>query len=293
MQREAVSLVLVLVSAALHAGWNLSVRGQRQDDQLLRIAAVTTLFGLGPVLLAEMGRTPLLPSTWRYFPVAGVFLAIYYLGLTRGYTGGDFTVVYPLARAIPVLLLAVVDVFRGHPPTALGWLGMVLVTAGCVLAPLESPRDLGLAHYRNRTTLWILVAAVGVFGYTTVDSTAARVMPPGVGTAVRYFVLQTAASLVAYLGILAILRQPIRLGGSWAAWQRPTLATGFVLASYSLILWAFQLSPHASYIVALRQFSIVIGVIAAAILFREPAPRFRIAMALIITAGVICIGWGT
>lgn len=286
------ALLLVLLSAGLHAGWNLLVRGQRESDLLLRISTVTTVLGLGPVLLAELSGPALLPITWRYFPLAGVFLAVYYLGLTRGYASGDFTVVYPLARAIPVQLMAVVDIARGQPPTSWGWLGLALVTVGCILTPLESLRDFKLARYRNRTTIWTVIAAAGIFGYTTVDSAAAQVMPPGIGSAVRYFVLQTAASAVVYWLILAAVRQPIHLSNRWAAWKLPTLAALFVLGSYTLILFAFQLSPHASYIVALRQFSIVLGVAAGALIYREPAPMFRLLMALIITAGILCIAWG-
>jgi multidrug transporter EmrE-like cation transporter len=41
--------------------------------------------------------------------------------------------------------------------------------------------------------------------------------------------------------------------------------------------------------VALRQFSIVLGVIAGTFLFHEPAPRWRIGMACLIVAGVVLI----
>lgn len=289
---SALPLTVVLLSAGLHAGWNLMAHRERDNDLFLRISAVTTILGLGPVLLAETGGTALLPSIWRYFPISGIFLAVYYLGMSRGYMSGDFAVVYPVARAVPVLLMAIVDILRGHPPTTLGWLGMFFVSVGCVLAPLESLRSFSLARYTNRTTLWIAVAAFGIFGYTVVDSAAARVMPPGIGTAVRYFVFQTSISLLAYWTILAALRQPIRYSGGWAAWKLSTLAAVFVLSSYTLILFAYQLSPHASYIVALRQFSIVIGVMSAALFFRESVPRFRVLTALIITIGVIFIGWG-
>ncbi len=267
-------------------------RRERNSDLFLRIAAVTAIFGLGPVLLAETGRTALLPTVWRYVPMAGGFLAIYYLGMSRGYMSGDFTVVYPVTRATPVLFMAIVDILRSHPPTLLGWLGLALISVGCVLMPLESPRDFSLARYMNRTTIWIAVAAVGIFGYSVVDSAAAMVMPPGIETALRYYVLQTSFSLPVYWMLLVALRQPICHTGGWPAWKLSILAAIFVLSSYTLILWAYQLSPHASYIVALRQFSIVIGVAGAALIFREPAPGFRVLVALVITTGVLCIGWG-
>ena len=57
-------------------------------------------------------------------------MAIYYLGLSRGYMSGDFTVVYPLARATPVLVIAALDVARGQAPTLFGWLGLLLIVIG-------------------------------------------------------------------------------------------------------------------------------------------------------------------
>ena len=44
-----------------------------------------------------------------------------------------------------------------------------------------------------------------------------------------------------------------------------------------------------SYVVALRQFSIVIGVVIGTFLFREPAPGLRIGASLAIVGGIACI----
>ena len=55
-------------------------------------------------------------TTWLLLASA-LFQGIYYVGLTRSYRSSDFTVVYPLARALPVLLLAVVDLMRDRMPT--------------------------------------------------------------------------------------------------------------------------------------------------------------------------------
>jgi drug/metabolite transporter (DMT)-like permease len=64
-------------------------------------------------------------------------------------------------------------------------------------------------------------------------------------------------------------------------------AIGF-FGGYWLVLWSYQLSPQASHVVALRQLSIVIGVVGT-ILFREPAPALRISASLVIVAGIACI----
>src|SRR5690606_5071820 len=106
--------------------------------------------------------------------ITGIFQSLYFFGLSRGYSSGDFTVVYPVARALPVLILALVDVARGHAPSAWGWLGMFLVVAGCLLSPLQSPRAIRLDRYVNATGGWVLVTALAGVGYSVVDKLAAE-----------------------------------------------------------------------------------------------------------------------
>ena len=70
---------------------------------------------------------------------------------------------------------------------------------------------------------------------------------------------------------------------------RTVAAAGSMAGAYTLVLWAYQLSERASYVVALRQFSIVLGVAAGAVLMRERAPVVRIGAALVIVAGIALV----
>ncbi|MEW5988894.1 MAG: EamA family transporter, partial [Chloroflexota bacterium] len=170
-------LFLIFSSAFLHAGWNLLVRRHRTTEIFLPMTALISVLGLGPALAAELRGTPTPWVVWLHLPAAGLFQACYYLGLSRGYRKGDFTVVYPLARALPVLLLAVADVLLGQPPSIVGWLGMLLVTAGCLVVPLESLRDFSRARYWNGATRWAIFTALATVGYTVVDNHAAEFLP--------------------------------------------------------------------------------------------------------------------
>jgi drug/metabolite transporter (DMT)-like permease len=287
------AILLILISTFMHAGWNLIARQQGSTQLFWQITAVVAVLGIGPALLLEWaGRTPILPIVWPFLLGGGVFLTAYYVGLAGGYRNGDFTVVYPLARALPVLILAVIDTVRGHPPSLIGWLGMGLVALGCLIAPLESWRGLALARYFNRATLWILLTAVGTVGYTIIDKAAAELMPAGPDTAARYNVFETVVSFVGYSLVLRLGGETITREKGLSAWKWPLVAAVCLFGAYWLVLWAYQLSTHVSYVVAMRQFSIVIGVIVGAILFREPAPRLRLTAALVIVAGVTCIALG-
>ena len=285
-------LVLTLFSVSLHAGWNLIARSQRNSSFFLRLSLILSAIGLVPTLVAESNQSALLPLVWIHLVVAGCSQAIYYLGLSRGYMSGDFTVVYSLSRAAPVLIIAGLDVARGQAPNFFGWAGLLLTAIGCVLAPLTSLRDFALKRYWNKTILWVMVTALGTIGYTAADSAAAKLLLPGPGTAIRYQVFEVSIALVAYAIILSMLRKPVRFKGTWSDWRSAGLAAAGLFGAYALILWAYQLSAHTSYIVALRQLSVVLGFGVATILFREPAARFRLLAVLLITGGTVCISLG-
>ena len=285
-------LIIVLISTFMHAGWNLLARQQRGRDIFLPLLLFVAGLGLLPVLLAEWISDPILPAVWLHLLVTGVFQAMYYLGLLQGYKNGDFTVVYPVARALPVLVLALVDWGRGQPPSLWGWLGMVLISVGCLLIPRQSWRDFAWARYGNVIMAWVLLAASGTVGYTLVDRAAAEMMRRGWDTAVRYAIFEFASTFLLYWLALKLLRYPTWQLPERAIWLRAMLAGLFMFSAYALVLWAYQLVIHVSYVVALRQFSIVLGVIAGTLLFQEPAPRWRITMALLIVIGVLLISVG-
>ena len=289
---ELFPLTLTFLSTGLHAGWNLLARSQRRPDFFLRLLLLIAAIALAPTVIAEFNSDPLFPTVWRQLIFAGCFQSIYYLGLSRGYMSGDFTVVYPLSRAAPVLVIAILDIARGEAPTFFGGLGLILTAMGCVLAPLTSLNDFALTRYWNKTSLCIALAAIGTIGYTAADSGAAKLLSPGPIAAIRYQVFEISIAMVAYAAILFVLHTPIRVKGSWSDWRPVGLAAAGLFVSYALILWAYQFNTQASYILAIRQFSIVLGVAAATILFREPAARFRMVATLLITAGVVCISLG-
>jgi len=284
-------LSLILLSTLFHASWNLLAHARREDATLfVRANLLAGLAGLGPVLWLQLTDDPFPPAIWPLLLATGFFQAVYFLGLGMGYRAGDFSIVYPVARALPVLALALVDIARGRPPSVLGWLGIELVTAGCLLAPLSSLAAVSRERYLNATIFWVLVTAAGTVGYSGVDKIALEMLRPGLLSALRYGVVQwllTAPFL--WLGLRYVARLPL-VRGSASDWRRAALATIFISTAYTIILWVYQMIPQASYVVALRQFSIVLGVLAAVVFFHEPAAKLRLTAALVITAGVALVG---
>ncbi len=290
------AISIVLISAVMHATWNLLVRSGRSELRFIRrMLSSAALIGLAPAIVCEFWLGGLGWSIWLLAGASGVCCGVYFLGLGNGYEQSDFTIVYPVARALPVLMLAAADTLIGRPPSAAGWAGMVLVVIGCLFAPLTSLADLRLRTYRDGAIVWMALAACGTVGYSLLDKTAAERLQAagltGPGASIRYTYYFFAVAAVVYAAFLRLNRksvtdtQPIGL-------VRPTLAGLINLAAYSLIVWAMQLTNQVSYIVACRQFSIVVGVMLAFVIFKERGRGIRSAAAVLITAGLVLISLG-
>ena len=307
---------IVLFSTILHAGWNL-VAKQRSDSwaTFRQILFTVSVPALVVAVWAELFGAGILPLVWPFLLGASASQAVYFLGLTLGYRAGDLGVVYPVARALPVLFLGGFDLARSLSPSAMGWLGLALVAAGCVITswagrpPRDAPAGGRRPRFLHATIGWAVVGAAGTVGYTAFDKLAAEALSRqsggGLLDAVQYGLWEFVITTVLYTPLLVVAMRASarrraaapasRAPASWRSWRGlfgdwRIAAVGFsMFAAYSLVLWAYQLSERASYVVALRQFSIVLGVVAAAVLMRERAPVVRIGAAVVIVAGIALV----
>jgi drug/metabolite transporter (DMT)-like permease len=286
-------IILILISTFMHAGWNLIARFERSERVFYqKMLTFTLLVGFIPATLSEIQVQSMTPLAWVCVIGSGISASVYLFFLAKAFESSDFSVVYPVARSLPVLFVAFGDVLRGRILTEIGWLGLLLVAAGCVLVPLKSLKEIALHRYLNKTSLWMLLAAMGTVGYTMLDKIAAEVVQQGADTAFRYGYFYFAIQFFPYLGMMrvsGVKKQKPRP----ASWRLAIPAAMLNFSAYWLVLWAYQLSPFASYILAFRQFSIVIGAVMAFILYKEQGVAVRLSGALMITSGLILIAlWG-
>jgi drug/metabolite transporter (DMT)-like permease len=287
-------VAIVLSSTFMHAGWNLLARyGRSEGVFYLRLLIVTSVVGFIPAVLSELTTRSMPPLAWLCVLGSGTAAAAYLFFMARAFQSLDFSTVYPVVRALPVVLVAFADVARGRYLTPFGWVGVLLVASGCLLVPLSSIKDISLKNYLNINSLWMVFAALGTVGYTMLDKVAAEVVQPGPWTAVRYGYFYFFISLFPYWAMMRASRTS-QVGRGLVSWKLASLGALFQFGAYGLILWAYQLTPYASYVVAFRQFSIVLGSAAAFLIYHEQGVRIRLTGALLITGGLVMIavlGW--
>lgn len=292
---QIIVIAVILLSCVLHASWNLLSRGDPHQTLpfFLRMNLVSVVIGAVPAVWAQLRYGLLDGPAWAYCALSGLCLGLYFVFLGNAYRVADLSSVYPVARALPVLLVAAGDLVRGRPPSLWGAAGMLLVVTGCLLAPLTSLRELRWSSYWRRATLWMVLTALATTGYTLSDKLAQEAGAARGGGLLFVVVYGYFFFLFGTAVLWAALRwglAPRPSGGKAPGWGKPALASVGNVGSYVLILWVYTQVAEAAYVVAFRQFSIVVGVVLAIWIFRERGARVRVPAALLITAGLVLIG---
>ncbi|MCO1333196.1 EamA family transporter [Microbulbifer sp. OS29] len=288
---------LVLVSAFLHAGWNLLGKSRTPTPAFFCIATLSVGLFLLPLSFCVLAQAQSLPrSFWLLLLSSGFFQMIYMGGLSLAYQRANMGLVYPIARALPVLLVALATVLLGQSLPLLAWLGMLLVTIGCLLVPLVYFRECHWRAYWRADCAWALVAAIGTVGYSLADKGALLYLGSAVGKAVSPMVM-----VYSYLGMqflacgLWLLLGCFGQSGTAQLIQslkdlKVVALTGAMMgATYGLVLLAMTMTENVSYVVALRQLSIPLGVGLAIWLLNEPAHRPQLLGVGLVCAGLIAV----
>jgi drug/metabolite transporter (DMT)-like permease len=272
-------VVLVLVSALLHAGWNivLKIRG----DRLL----VMTLIANGAALIAIciLVFMPMPPAAaWPYFAISLGLQTGYHLFLIQAYRYGDLGQVYPIARGTaPVLVLLPALLVAGEKLSLTGILGVLTIAGGIASLAFHGATSL---RENYRSVLYALGTAAFIAAYTVVDALGARETgSPHVYTvwlfAISGFPLAALALARHRRKALIFARENWRVG----------LAGGTMsIGAYWLVVWALTIAPMAQ-VAALRETSVVFAAILAAVFLREGFGAKRVAASCAVAAGIVIL----
>ncbi|MFJ7194087.1 MULTISPECIES: EamA family transporter [unclassified Streptomyces] len=268
--------VAVLAAAVLHAVWN--AMAHRIPDKLVGFALINCAYTACAALLVCL--TPFPPAeAWPFLVASSVLEIASQLFLLRAYQLGDFGQMYPLARGVAPLLVAVVSVtVLGGTLTPVQGAGVLLVSGGLAALALANGR-------LGRAQLPALAAAIGtgmiIAAYTLVDSTGVRQADDVLSYIAWLFLCQGPV-----LPLIALARRRRAL----FAQVRPVLGTGLLggvlsMAAYGLVIWA-QAHGDVTAVAALRETGILVAAVIATLFFREPFGRLRLVAGAVVLAGI-------
>lgn len=282
------AFVLVLTSAFMHASWNLLAKRAGGGMAMVWLFSTVAAIIYLPVAAAIFFiQQPTLEGQHLLFIAGSVVLHIaYYFLLQRGYSTGDLSLVYPLARGTGPLLsiLGAVILFSERPSSAV-LVGAIFVTVG-VLILTGNPLALR-SKEAAPAVVYGLLCGLSIAAYTLWDKQAVSglLIPP---------VIFTWAGNAAQAVLLApnAYRYRDQVRHAWANHRREVFGIG-ILDSLSYILFLIALSVGTvSNLAPVRQTSILIGAFMGATLLSEEASRRRLIAAAVMLAGLAALAFG-
>ncbi|MBK8903875.1 MAG: multidrug DMT transporter permease [Anaerolineaceae bacterium] len=301
-----IAAALIVVSAFMHAGWNFVSKRQNPSLAYFFITAVSASLLVSPILIWHRLVLPLIPfSVWVLVIGTGLSQMIYFIGLGTAYRHGDISLAYPLARALPVLMVAGISFLlgNGRAISQLSLTGMVLITVGCIMLPLPHFKKVKLREYVDIVYLMALLAAVGTTGYTILDDQALRqlrnitALPLSSSEITLLFIPLQTGSTAVMLGLATLLNPVERRQLRPMLKNRPLVVsavfTGIaIMSTYGLVLAAMAYVTDVSYVAAFRQLSIPIGAVLGLTLQQEPRYRPKLLGIGIVSIGLVLVGVG-
>ncbi len=271
---DITDVAAALLSALLHAGWNAAVKANRNPAQ-----AMTAQMLLGAVLVVPALLWSGLPdpAAWIWILASTLMNVLTISALLRAYELGGFGLVYPVMRAVAVLLvvpMAAVLTGEKFGPAALA--GIVVIALSLAVLSLD-------AAHNQAVTLkalgWTLAAGVGTAAYIMCDAQGVRAS----GNPWAYGFVVSITNAAAMCWRQRSQGPPWRLlEGQWTA-ALPIAVTS--MASYLLILWVWSHAPIAP-AAALRDTSSVFAILIAVVWLKEPFTPTRIVAVLMAAAAI-------
>ncbi len=268
------ALALALGAAFLHAGWNVLLAGSK-DAQAS--AAGMLVWGVALLALPALLTGGVSSEAVPFIAASALLELAYFVLLARAYDGGEVSVIYPIARGSAPVVVLVFGALALSEDVSLGAaVGVLAIAAGVLLVglvdfPFQFARKIDSPH---RDLLFGLAIGLVIASYTLVDSEAIDHADP-----------------IAYL---ALVIAPCALVYPFVARRRPDLSPRTALTAaatfgaFLMVLAAFRLAPAAP-VAAVRETSVVIAALLAAVVLHERVDRRRMAGAVLVAAGVAAI----
>ncbi|QJR12299.1 hypothetical protein DSM104443_03384 [Usitatibacter rugosus] len=264
---SVLALLLVLASAFIHASWNFILKKSGGGSGVIALSCTLSLAIYLPVLI---GAAILQHYQFEWIHlvlmfVSGMVHLVYFLLLDRAYrSGGDLSIVYPLARATgPLLTILFAIAVIGERPGPVPLAGAVLIGISALVLT-GNPLAWHKSEARSAVGFALLTGmTIAVYTLTDKWSVAAWLVPP--------LVYDWGCNFFRCLVIVPLTRH--RNPGAIALAWREKRSTVLIIAalsplSYILVLTAMVFTP-VSLVAPAREVSILFAALMGAHLLKE------------------------
>ena len=287
------SILFILISAALHVWWNyLTKASQNQKAFSLLKGAVILTLTLSVISFIPTSAISL--RVWFFLLLSGIVHALYSLSLASAYEVGDMSYVYPIARSAPAFVPFVAFMMIGEQISFRGGIGIGITVLAVWILQIRGDYKVEMKQLwrvlKKRDSRWAFITLFSVIVYTIIDKQGMVAFNDvhEIGSWVQgpiYFLLEASISyIIFWTYALVFLKIDVKptLKSEWPLVLFAAIGT---MVSYSLILYVMK-TEIVSYVVTLRQCSVVFAVLIGWLLLKEKYGKRRLFASLLMFSGL-------
>ena len=272
-------ILVVLLAALLHSSWNFLVK--REEDKHLGMGAV--VIGHSPFAVLAILYAPLPDAASLPYLFGGALLHVaYQLFLLNSYRIGDLSQVYPLARGVAPVLVAVISVLILG--VTLSWLEMfaiLTISIGIISLTLVRQSD----GQRNSQATFLALSTGGfIAAYSLVDGLGAR----EAGTALGFYGYLSLINAVVFILIIWPTRPGFVSAIAGEKWRLSLVGGGASFSAYAMVTWAFTVAP-ISLVAAMRETSIIFTILLGVLFLKEKMNIAKVFATVLTVLGVVAL----
>ncbi len=289
----AIAIAIVIASSVLHALRDFLTKKSEDKQVFIWWAMVFSMIFTLPIVAYNTYVNGLPDIRGIQIALAiGFVHATYWMFMSKAYDGGDLSHVYPIIRSAPAFILLAAVIFLHEKVSALGVSGIMLIAMGVYVVNLKGFSLVQIAEplralRREKHVQFAFLALAMTVIYSIVDKVGVSFVDPFTYA----FTICVSASLSYSLYLLKTKPR----GSIMRCLTTNTKSiftnglTGVVI--YPLVLMAMQMS-QVSYVVGLRQISVVFAVLFGGKMLKESHREIRLAAAGLIFVGALGIAVG-
>lgn len=254
---------------------------KNSGDRLLMLVAIRVVGLAAGLVVASVVPLPSIQSV-PYLLAAALVHYLYYALMLNAYRVGDMSQVYPIARGIAPLLVALLAaLLAGEVLGPLSAVAVFILSAGIFVLAFSG-------HGVNRKAVMLaLFTGVAIAGYSFLSGVGVRKSESLLG----YIAWLEIATGVGMAAVAYVRRKSVVVEFARTQWRAGFIAGLLAVTGYAIALWAMSVLAMAS-VVALRETSVVFAAIIGSVFLREGDARRRVAAAVAVLVGVVLLGIG-
>jgi drug/metabolite transporter (DMT)-like permease len=268
------ALILVLLSAILHAAWNAQLKSGKNQAQFM--SSMSLAVGAISLICVPLVGLPNVRS-WPFIALSGALHILYNFLLLQKYKNADFSSAYPISRGVsPVLVSLGAFLFIRQHLALLSFAGIALISCGILLQVTG----------KNRLDFPLMLPAFAtgatIAAYTVVDTMGVQRSDSTASYSVWIF-----ASYLFVPALLQMFRFRVHLVDR-ASMPKALCAGVLSLIAYTVVLWATHYVAVGT-VSALRETSVLWAAAIGRVFLGEDLTRRKIGSAVLICCGVILL----